>query len=317
MQPGIERGQIRDRCAALGPRLIDPRVRRVVIGLGAQKAATTWLHRTLAGHADVHRAPAKELHFWDNLFGLGRADRGELERAKRDRANARWGLLADLPGLRFLAGREVHARRLRAGMYEGGLEDRISSYLRFLQYRYASAPMLMDISPSYALLPADALEAIATLHSDVRFVFLMRDPAERLWSATGMSLKQDDVDMAHAAKIRAELFRAALADPASLNHWKCRYDLTLAEIDKAKVTEQSFFTFYEHLFRPETLQNLSAFLSVDELGVETDLRFNAGRHANATLPDDLRAEAHATFAQTYRAVADRMGHLPANWEARL
>ncbi len=35
------------------------------LGIGAQKAGTTWLHRMLSRHPDVGMPEQKELHFWD------------------------------------------------------------------------------------------------------------------------------------------------------------------------------------------------------------------------------------------------------------
>jgi hypothetical protein len=35
------------------------------LGIGAQKAGTTWLHRMLSLHPDIGMPEQKELHFWD------------------------------------------------------------------------------------------------------------------------------------------------------------------------------------------------------------------------------------------------------------
>ena len=41
------------------------------LGIGAQKAATTWLAFTLLEHPDIHIPKEKELHFWDLHFDRG------------------------------------------------------------------------------------------------------------------------------------------------------------------------------------------------------------------------------------------------------
>lgn len=41
------------------------------LGIGAQKAGTTWLHTQLARHPQVRFAPMKEVHFWDKEFKRG------------------------------------------------------------------------------------------------------------------------------------------------------------------------------------------------------------------------------------------------------
>ena len=39
--------------------------------IGAQKAATTWLARSLEQHQDVFMAPEKEIHFFNHRFERG------------------------------------------------------------------------------------------------------------------------------------------------------------------------------------------------------------------------------------------------------
>lgn len=43
------------------------------IGIGAQRAGTTWLHNCLAQHPEVYMAAAKELHFFYAHYGRGQA----------------------------------------------------------------------------------------------------------------------------------------------------------------------------------------------------------------------------------------------------
>lgn len=41
------------------------------LGIGAQKAGTTWLHANLAQHPRVRFPGGKEVHFWDREYGRG------------------------------------------------------------------------------------------------------------------------------------------------------------------------------------------------------------------------------------------------------
>ena len=40
-------------------------VRTFVLGVGAQKAGTTWLHSYIASNATAHMGFTKEYHIWD------------------------------------------------------------------------------------------------------------------------------------------------------------------------------------------------------------------------------------------------------------
>jgi hypothetical protein len=39
-----------------------------MVGVGAQKAGTTWLFDYLGRHPDVAMSPIKELHYFDQIF---------------------------------------------------------------------------------------------------------------------------------------------------------------------------------------------------------------------------------------------------------
>src|SRR5687768_4600323 len=43
------------------------------IGIGAQKAGTTWLYEQLRKHPDIRFPAGKEVHFWDANLGRGEA----------------------------------------------------------------------------------------------------------------------------------------------------------------------------------------------------------------------------------------------------
>ena len=87
------------------------------LGIGAQKAGTTWLHRMLALHPDIGMPEQKELHFWDRetpssagiavylarFAGLKGHARGEITPSYAMLPPGRIALIkVHLPGLRFL-----------------------------------------------------------------------------------------------------------------------------------------------------------------------------------------------------------------------
>lgn len=39
------------------------------LGIGAQKAGTTWLYEKLRLHPDIAFPAGKEVHFWDQKYG--------------------------------------------------------------------------------------------------------------------------------------------------------------------------------------------------------------------------------------------------------
>ncbi|MBW0001374.1 MAG: sulfotransferase [Verrucomicrobia bacterium] len=143
--------------------------------IGAQRSGTTWLHRNLGMHPELFLPPCKELHFFDDLAGMG------CERWVRHRlhflAEAQASMLAD-PADRGSAawrrlewaGRFATSRRVDATWYASLFEE---------------APcgvMAGEITPAYAVLPERAVAQATWLIPGLRVIFLMRDPIARALS---------------------------------------------------------------------------------------------------------------------------------------
>jgi Sulfotransferase family len=148
------------------------------LGIGAQKAATTWLHQNLRRHPAIWLPPLKELNYFNDLYI--RADRIWTGRHRRDRGTQilRWHL-EHVPqkswNYRFIA-------RI-ADIIDGDLSDDWYGAV----FSLASPNQICgEITPSYALLPSTGIEHILKLTPNLRVLYLLRDPIERNWSQIRM-----------------------------------------------------------------------------------------------------------------------------------
>ncbi len=154
----------------------------VLIGLGAHKAGTTWLYEALRVHPECHLRRVKELRYFT---ALARREEG-LDLDVHERAVER--LEARLPA----AGGERSGLRMRlddlraAARLLKGAGDSDGPYLDYLTEGRTTERLVGDISPDYGTLPAAMLRRMAAVADDVRFVYLWRDPVERLWSHVRM-----------------------------------------------------------------------------------------------------------------------------------
>jgi hypothetical protein len=145
------------------------------LGIGAQKAATTWLYRNLAQHPGIWLHPeVKEFHYfddrddligqtlWSKLRGDSRADIRWRRRMRRRLGQAR------LSGVGWEA--RFYLRRPSDAWYLSlfdGAGDRVAG----------------DLTPSYLPLSGDEIRHIHSLLPDLRLVMMVRHPVERIWSA--------------------------------------------------------------------------------------------------------------------------------------
>ncbi|MFV0302003.1 MAG: sulfotransferase family protein [Paracoccus sp. (in: a-proteobacteria)] len=150
-----------------------------IIGIGAQKAGTTWLSQMLAQHPKVWTPPFKEVQFFSHRFV--EEHRQWLPwhyRRSRQNIEKRWAARGEaMPqGLvRYLDGITADP------MFTGGWYRRV----------FAPAPpgsQPMDVSPEYSTLPDEGVDFIRDFLPRARFVYILRDPVERVISQMKMHM---------------------------------------------------------------------------------------------------------------------------------
>lgn len=157
------------RSAGAAPRLPD------FLCIGAQRAGTTWLYEALSAHPGIYLPPCKELHALDDIAGIDRerwmayrlqflaGAQAAVSNDRSDRTSAGWRTLA-------WAGRFATTRHLDMDWYRSLFADAGSTQLSG------------DITPSYAVLPEQAVARAARAMPALKVVFMIRDPIYRALS---------------------------------------------------------------------------------------------------------------------------------------
>ena len=224
------------------------------LGIGAQKAATTWLDGCLRRHPEIWLPPLKELHYFDDLDDGG------------------------VPGGRPLLGSRWSGRRLRRQLAPRFRSDvrhldisRLRWDLRFFFGRRSDAWYLSlfpedpgsvagEITPDYSALDDAGVARVHAVLPDIKLIFLMRDPIDRSWSQMRMDLartgrKIGDVPIEElTALARSDRVSRRSDYVRTLQNWGTRY-----------ADERFFIGFLEDVGeRPEgLLADLCRFLGVD------------------------------------------------------
>jgi hypothetical protein len=273
--------------------------------VGAAKAGTSWLHRVLSDHPGCALRSIKELHFFDAL------ERGEVDRqiAEVEARRARFAAGMEGAGPHRLV---VRARQvkdcddwlsvLRAG------DDR--AYLKYLAAG-AEGRLVADMTPAYALLPEARLQDMAALAPDVRFLYLIRDPVERLWShvrmiATARAAKDGNHE-GRAAHVLGRVFRGKESEIAA----RSDYAGAIGRLARAVGPRRLLVAVTEEMFTPEGLARIMAFLGLSVPEADFSRRIHEG--PGADMEPQGRAEARAWLAAQYDFVAEWLGRRPAGW----
>lgn len=259
-----------------------------LLGVGAQKAGTSWLHQQLQRRSDADFGFLKEYHIHDALTIP------KLERFRH--------LNLQLTQPRsWLQPRSWRRQRFFSD------PRRYYNYFSWLLRRPRrpgrTVCLTGDITPSYAVLSAATFQAIHQQFQQrgipVRPVFLLRDPIERIISSQRMKLrKQGQRD----ATTEVTALRKRVGNGQGL---RSNYNQTLEALDQAFGLEDCFIGLFETLFQQESYAALCKYLAIAYQEPDWQEKVNASATANP-IPDDLLAalgrQQAADFRQVCRAL---------------
>ena len=250
-----------------------------LLGVGAQKAGTSWLHDQLHRRSDADFGFLKEYHVFDAL---------ELERFASFRPKRptplKWRTWRRA---RFIARPERYF-------------DYFASRLKPTQIRLTG-----DITPSYAGLSAESYQriqkAFAQRGVQTRAVFIMRDPVERFLSQQRMQLRKRGLltpahEIEHLNKASLKLVKR--------DSPRNDYPATLDALRDGFAASEVFIGLYETLFTPAAHRKLCRYLGIPEHVPDLSHRVNASQ-ATTSVPREVLQRLGRHFAPLVTAVQNR------------
>jgi hypothetical protein len=165
------------------------------LGIGAQKAGTSWLNHQLRRHPAIWMPPVKELHYFDDPSVWPLVTRIFSDSQKGSRVRRHFSR----------QGRELVKLRLEHPLW----------WLRFFCRRrtdhwYASlfspgpGQLAGEVTPSYARLEEPVVARIHALLPRARIIYLLRNPIHQIWSHAAMHFSKyghQGVHTVHEEKI--------------------------------------------------------------------------------------------------------------------
>lgn len=175
-----------------------------IVGIGAQKAGTSWLSQMLGQHPRVWTTPFKEVQFFNHRFIPGHQYWIRWHyRTKPDEIRAR-----------FKRRGEVIPPAMDAYLDAVASDPRIFTNDWYKQV-FAPAPRgtrPMDVTPEYSTLPLEGVRFVAGFLPRARFLYLVRDPVDRAVSQLKMNLLREKRRPANRAEWLAEIGNPVLRD---------------------------------------------------------------------------------------------------------
>ncbi|HET6638420.1 MAG TPA: sulfotransferase [Gemmatimonadota bacterium] len=278
------------------------------LGIGAQKAASTWLYRCLRAHPRLWLPPIKELHYFthrseDSHAGIAGRLWGRDWVNRRLRRTMKPRLLSDL--------RSFDARRVRWDLLFF-LGRRSDAWYQSL-FRAGSSRVTGEITPEYALLSADEVGRVRDAFPHLRILYLMRDPIDRAWSnmrmlarLRGLSLDSEGV----ALTLAGDPMVVARGDyRGTLDAWSRHFP-----------PDRIFTGFMEEVRSDPRalLTRIFDFLGVatDDSVLTPDLYRIVHGGAPKPIPAAVERELARTCIQDLRILEERFGHPVSAWRER-
>lgn len=285
--------------------------------VGATKAGTSWLYSYLHGREDCVLQSVKESHFFDTISKPRMKPQIDQWKAQRD-------MLRDRRDVAKNAGEAARVERLQKQIDDistliKAVRKRDEGIPAYLEYIYAGsdgAMLVGDITPAYALLDQDRLEHMLSLSTDTKFVFLMRDPVDRLWSHVRMIAKRTtDTPEGFVSKSRAVL--KSVTQDGGQDHVTTRgdYPAIVSKLKNAVPKDKVHFEFFERLLTEDGIRDLCDFLGISYVPANTDKKVHEGK--SLKMDDEMRGWAAEFTAPHYAFVKETFGALPDRWQSNM
>ena len=271
-----------------------------LLGLGAQKAGTSWVYQYLRKHPDCEMGVIKEKAVFPAYFTSYDTKRRtvlKIEALRRE---------LDSYQQRLEQGEAVRSQFMLGLMENLAAEHDLRYYLTYFERLLEKSPtakLVGEITPAYSSLKADDLAQVKALLQgagyNVRVMFLMRDPIERCYSAIRMDQRRSAEDKEP---------HKSFAEKAVMEWCRIRtsYELIIPEIESVFTPEELYISFYETLFSDGKVREMCDFLGISHAPANFRHRVNSSpREAE---PDEAQlALVRRFYDTTYTFVADRLG----------
>lgn len=277
----------------------------LVFGVGAAKAGTGWLQSYLRDHKHCFFRNLKELHYFDSLdSGMGGFYRKDAaERVKRE--SQKLANHADAKNNTWLP---VLISDLNEWMdvFDGdaAVDD---AYLGYIGFFRGDVSLVGDFTPAYAGCSTAMLRHMYQMGENVRFVYIMRDPVDRLWSHIRM-----DADGAEGIEDIIEQYLGGVRpNIANESDYRGRMRGLLEVVPRKHL----HFEFFERLFSTQAIEKICRFLGVSMKSASYDKPVHKGK--SKKLDPLLRMVFQDKLKPQYDFVEELFGGLPREWTDKM
>ena len=153
------------------------------LGIGMERAGTSWLFTQIAAHPDIWVPPLKELHFFDVIDPRARLYKHRYRyhlpsRMKQKFAPLLKSKLAHRP--EFFKNSCLDYLRWDWRFFTGAFD--VEWYKGLFDERFTGGKVCGEITPAYSNLTSATIRTILDMNPEMKFILIVRNPVDRMWS---------------------------------------------------------------------------------------------------------------------------------------
>lgn len=273
-----------------------------LLGVGAQKAGTTWIHRELSKSPFINMGELKE---YKSIRNQENRITNAIRRRKKD-----FKVIKELIGhtkkpsfAQFLA---MPKEQKQAWMIANN-----SFYYRYFEsiiHENHSTLATGDISPHYSILTSKTLTStrkqLEQKGFKVKVIFLMRDPVERIWSQVRMIRQRNTIQSVCDFPTELDAILGCYSIERMARN--TRYEETIRNLEAAFHTNNIHYEFYERLFEESSFKRFETFLGIPLAAPDFKSRINESPK-KLGISDAIARTVALEYRNTYQAIKDKFG----------
>lgn len=231
------------------------------IGVGMERAGTSWLFTQLASHPDIWVPPLKELHFFDVIDPKARYLTHRYSYHLKSRIKQKAAPFLKTSNRPEFTKNNYLTYLLWDYYFFTGKFD-IHWYKRLFSTKFTGQKICGEITPAYSNLTPETIHKILEMNKNIKFLMMVRNPLQRMWS--GLVHHFRHLEKREISKVSEKEMLNFLENSAAKNRSDLASILQTWQDNVAQ--EQLLIQSFEDISNtPETLiENTYSFLGVDQ-----------------------------------------------------
>ncbi len=152
------------------------------IGIGMERAGTSWLFTQIASHPEIWTPPLKELHFFDVIDPQAKYLTHRYSYHLKSRIKQKFAPFMDMAHRPEFTKNPYMMGFLWDYYYFTGAFN-VDWYARLFDEKFTKGRVSGEITPAYSNLTPETIQIILDMNPDMKFLLVVRNPIQRLWSS--------------------------------------------------------------------------------------------------------------------------------------